>query len=378
LAFYWFFTTTLSNIIEIVLKPTNFKRLILLNKSNYSYLRRSLIEMIKQLNTLLLLGVFLSTAFIANAQIPVFTQSYASHLNLNPALAGLSHSPTVVLNYRNQWADFDGGFKTYSASVDKHFGIIRSGIGLSIVNDKAMKGIVSNLAVSGHYSYYVPVNKNWGATMGFQATFNQRVIDADALLFGDQIDPNTGTINGDLSTNEVMAFEEQKNYFGLSGGFMVFSQTLYFGAAFKNINQPNISVVEIADESRLPMYISAHAGNTFYFDLGNIHPYVTPNIFFANQGKYNQVMLGAQAGLGVLFGGLWARHNITNFDALMFLLGVEKNIFKFGYSYDMSVGQPGNFIGNTHELSLVISFLEDPTEAKKRRRTKGLMCPNIN
>lgn len=349
----------------------------MLNKYKYGYLYTPLFKMIKQLNILLFLGVLLLLALKANAQMPVFTQSYASHLNLNPALAGLSHSPTVALNYRNQWADFNGGFKTYSISIDKHFDVIRSGLGVSIVNDKALKGAVTNLAVSGHYSYYVPINRKWGATMGFQGTFNQRGIDNNALVFGDQIDPNTGSINTDIFTQEILAFDEQKSYLGISAGFMVFSQTLYAGAAFKNINQPNISVVQIADESKLPMYISIHAGNTFYFDLGNIQPYVTPNIFFANQGKYNQVMVGAQAGIGILFGGLWARHNITNFDALMLLLGVEQGVFKFGYSYDMSLGQPGNFVANTHELSLVISLLEDPKEAKKRRRTKGLMCPNI-
>lgn len=360
------------------LKTTIFKRLILLNKYNYSYLRPPFIQMNKQHYILLFASFFILTALTANAQIPVFTQSYASHLNLNPALAGLSHSPTVVLNYRNQWADFNGGFKTYSVSIDKHFDAIRSGLGVSIVNDKALKGAVTNLAVSGHYSYYVPINKKWGATMGFQGTFNQRGIDNNALIFGDQIDPNTGSLNTDLATQEILAFDEQKSYLGLSAGFMVFSQTLYFGAAFKNINQPNISVVQIAEESKLPMYISAHAGKTFYFDMGNIQPYVTPNIFFANQGKYHQVMAGAQAGMGILFGGLWARHNITNFDALMLLLGLERGVFKFGYSYDMSFGQPGNFVANTHELSLVISLLEDPKDAKKRRRTKGLMCPNIN
>ena len=349
----------------------------MLNKYNYGYLRTPFIKMIKQFYILLLLVVFVFLALAAQAQIPVFTQSYASHLNLNPALAGLSHSPTVVINYRNQWADFDGGYKTYSVSVDKHFDAIRSGLGLSIVNDKALKGAVSNLSVSGHYSYYVPINRNWGATMGFQGTFNQRGIDNGALVFGDQIDPNTGAINTDLFTQEILAFDEQKSYLGLSAGFMLFSETLYVGAAFKNINQPNISVVQIGEESKLSMYISIHAGNTFYFDLGNTQPYVTPNIFFANQGKYNQIMAGAQAGVGILFGGLWARHNITNFDALMLLLGVEKGVFKFGYSYDLSVGQPGNFVANTHELSLVISFLEDPQEAKKRRRTRGLMCPNI-
>lgn len=349
----------------------------MLNKNNYSYLRLPFIKMIKQHYILLLVSVFVLTAFAGNAQIPVFTQSYASHLYLNPALAGLSHSPTIALNYRNQWADFNGGYKTYSVSIDKHFDAIRSGLGLSIVNDKTLNGAVSNLAVSAHYSYYVPINRKWGATMGFQGTFNQRAIDNNALVFGDQIDPNTGTINTDLITSEMLAFDEQKSYLGLSAGFMLFSETLYVGAAFKNINQPNQSVVQIADESKLPMYISIHAGNTFYFDLGNTEPYITPNIFFANQGKYNQIMAGAQAGVGVLFGGLWARHNITNFDALMLLLGVEKGVFKFGYSYDMSVGQPGNFLANTHELSLVISLLEDADEAKKRRRGRGLMCPNI-
>lgn len=326
--------------------------------------------------SILSLCCFLKPCF---AQDVVYSQSYASHLNLNPALTGLSHTPTIALNFRDQWNGFQGGYKTYSVSIDKHFAQFNSGLGLQIANDRALQGAVNHLQVSALYSYFVPITGNWGSTIGLQATLNQRSFDYNQLIFGDQVSELTGFQPISVSTNEVLDLGNSfKSYFSLSGGFLLFSNTFYLGATFKNINRPNISVAKIEEESALPMYISFHAGNTFNLnDVSGLSPYVAPNIFYANQGKYHQIMAGAQAGAGFLFTGLWARYNINNFDALILLLGFEKGIVKAGYSYDMSVGQPGKFTGNTHEISVVITPLENATESKQRNIKRGLMCPRI-
>jgi len=313
------------------------------------------------------------------AQDAVYTQSYASHLNLNPALAGLSYTPTIAFNYRDQWNSFQGGYKTYSVSVDQHFDRANSGLGLLIANDRTLQGAVNHFQLSALYSYFVPINSEWGSTIGLQATLHQKSIDYNQLIFGDQISELTGFQPITVSTNELLDFENRKYYFGLSGGFMLFSNTFYFGTSFKNINKPNISIASIDEESVLPIYFSVHAGNTFNLNNGSsdLAPYIAPNIFYANQAQYHQLMVGAQAGAGFLFTGLWARHNITNFDALIFLLGFEKGILKAGYSYDMSIGQPGRFTGNTHEISLVITPLENASESKQRNIKRGLMCPRV-
>ncbi len=313
------------------------------------------------------------------SQDVVYTQSYASHLNLNPALTGLSYTPTIALNYRDQWNGFQGGYKSYSVSVDKHFDQFNSGLGIQIANDRTLQGAVNHFQLSALYSYYVPITADWGSTIGLQATLNQKSIDYSQLIFGDQISELTGLPGSmGVATNEMLNFQNNQYYFGLSGGFLLFSNTFYLGTSFKNINRPNISVAQIDEESVLPIYFSVHAGNTFNLnDVSGLSPYVTPNIFYANQGNYHQIMAGAQAGAGFLFTGLWARHNITNFDALIFLLGVEKGVFKAGYSYDLSVGQPGSFTGNTHEISLVITPLENSTDSKQRNIKRGLMCPRI-
>lgn len=317
------------------------------------------------------------------AQDVAFSQSYASHLNLNPALAGLSYTPTIAINYRNQWAGFSGGYKTYSISVDQHFDSFNSGLGLQISNDKTLLGAVGHFQISGLYSYFIPINGEWGSTIGLQATMHQRKIDYNSLVFGDQIDELTGVQPTGVQTGEDLNFENRKYYFGLSSGFMLFSSTFYVGASFKNINKPNISVAKIDEEnigeqSKLPLYVSLHAGNTFYLNnVSDRQTYVAPNVFYANQGQFHQVLAGAQAGIDILFGGIWARHNITNFDALIFLLGIEKGIVRAGYSYDLSVGQPGRFAGQTHELSFVITPLENKTESKQRNIRRGLMCPRV-
>ena len=58
---------------------------------------------------------------------------------------------------------------------------------------------------------------------------------------------------------------------------------------------------------------------------------------FIKQGDFGQLNVGAYAGFGVVFAGVWYRQALSNPDAVIFLVGVKKGIFKFGYSYDVTV-----------------------------------------
>lgn len=318
---------------------------------------------------------FTNKGFGQDAQ---FSQVYASHLYLNPALTGLSYTPTVAVNYRDRWGQFQGAFKTFQVSVDQHIAGINSGLGISILGDRTMNGIVNNYQVSAFYSYFLPINDEWGSTFGLQFTGAQRAIKTADLLFLDQIDPLTGVQTGTIPTNEMLTGESTRTYFDMSGGLMIFSGTFYMGATAKHFITPNVSIAGIEEESRLPLNISLHAGKSFYFRSTSKHdPYITPNILYASQAKAHQIMAGAQMGYGAFFTGLWGRHTIKNFDALILLLGIEKGIFKVGYSYDWSIGQSSSFNAETHEISLIIEPLEDPSKAKKRNRKNGLNCPNV-
>ena len=72
---------------------------------------------------------------------------------------------------------------------------------------------------------------------------------------------------------------------------------------------------------------------------------------------------------GSLVGGLWYR----NRDAFIILLGIQSEIVKIGYSYDMTVSKLSVASGGSHEVSLTVTF-----ECKPKRRTfRTLSCPSF-
>jgi len=349
----------------------------IVSKEQYVYLRKPFESMQLRYLILLLSVVFLATKS-SDAQDPNFSQVLASHMYLNPALTGLSYTPTVVVNYRDRWGSFQGGYKTFQFSVDQHIEAINSGIGLSIVGDRAMNGLVNNYGINGFYSYFLPFTDEWGATFGLQFTAAQRSIKVSELIFLDQIDPSTGVQTGNLPSEEILSGDTNRTYFDMSGGLMLFSGQTYMGVSAKHFISPNISIAGIEEESKLTMQLSVHAGHSLYFaSTSKFDPYITPNVAYFNQGKAHQILAGSQMGYGAFITGLWARHTISNFDALIVLLGLEKGIFRLGYSYDWSFGQSSAFNANTHEISLKIEPLEDPSKSKRRNSRKGLNCPDV-
>ena len=60
---------------------------------------------------------------------------------------------------------------------------------------------------------------------------------------------------------------------------------------------------------------------------------------YVKQGDFGQVNAGAYFGFGSFFAGGWYRHAFTNSDAMIGLVGVQKDAMKFGYSYDFTISR---------------------------------------
>jgi type IX secretion system PorP/SprF family membrane protein len=300
------------------------------------------------------------------AQDPQFTQFYANPLYLNPAFAGSVRCPRFVLNYRNQWPAIPGNFVTYSASYDQHFDGINGGLGLLVTNDVAGQGTLNTLNVSGIYSYHLEVNRNFSIKAGFQATYAQRTLDWNKLTFGDQIDSRYGFIYG---TQETFG-PNTVSFVDFSAGAIGYSEKFFIGFAAHHITQPDQSF--LVPSSRLPMKITAHTGaviplarKTRFNDPAKI----SPNILFQQQQDFRQINLGMYFQKSPFIAGLWYR----NKDAFIVLVGLQQGLFKFGYSYDVTVSRLTNATAGAHEVSFSMQI--DCKPKKKRYRT--INCPSF-
>ncbi len=299
------------------------------------------------------------------AQDPEFTQFYANPLYLNPAFAGTARCPRLVMNYRNQWPALTGTFVTTSASYDQHVETISGGLGLLVTNDRAGKGTLSTTTISGIYSYQQAISRKFSLKAGFQATYFQKSLDWSKLTFGDMIDPRKGFI---YETQDIPRGGTVSNV-DFSAGLLGFSEIYYVGVAVHHLTEPNESL--IVGNSPLPMKFTGHAGAVIPIDKRRRYSEsnISPNILYRRQGEFQQLNIGLYVNKGPLVGGIWYRFN----DSFIALIGIQTDVIRFGYSYDVTVSELTPATAGSHEVSMTIQFDCRP----KRKKFRSVSCPSF-
>ncbi len=314
------------------------------------------------------------------AQDLQFSQYYAAPLYLNPALAGINQMGRAGMNYRLQWPAIDAKFETFSAYVDVNFDEKNSSVGLIFTNDEAGATGLRNSEVALQYAYQVRLNQQYTFRPAFQISYATRSIDFSSLIFGDQVDENGFTGNPSAET-----FGNQKaNFFDTGLGGIIFSKNAWIGVAVHHVLEPDQSLGVVSDP--LPRKTSIHGGYKFPLST-NYKPGVnargqeksiTPTFNYRTQAGFHQLDLGAYFTYSPIIMGLWYRgipiKENNRAEAIVAMLGLQKNNFAFGYSFDFTLSDLGIATGGAHEFSLTYSFKwGDPR--KPSRNVRELQCP---
>ncbi|MFH1322178.1 MAG: type IX secretion system membrane protein PorP/SprF [Bacteroidota bacterium] len=312
------------------------------------------------------------------AQDPVFTQFYANPVYLNPAFAGSVRCPRLVLNYRNQWPGIKGAFVTNSASYDQYLDAVSGGLGFQLLNDKAGEGALSTTNISGIYSYHLQAGRKFSINAGLQAAYFQRSVKWNELTYGDMIDDRHGFIYVSEETNGM----EIRRNVDLSAGILGYSDKFFLGFTANHLTQPKEGLK--GNESRLPVRYTAHAGAVIQVKVSNGEEVkISPNILFTRQSEFMQFNAGCYINKGIVTVGGWYRDK----ESFIILLGVELNMFKFGYSYDISVSEISRYSNGSHELSCTVQFncrtkrkyVEPDCKIEKpeKRKYRMVNCPTF-
>lgn len=331
--------------------------------------------MLRQILCFLLLATLGTTAL--QAQDPVFSQFYSTPLALNPAFAGTTYAPRISAIYRNQWPSHaDNGataYSTYAASYEQFVPSLNSGFGLMLLSDDA--GDLMNMTnFAASYAYRVDVNEDFHMKLGLEAGFRQYSVDWDRLVFLDQLNPITGSVdeNGIPNpTNEIRPDQLNTTVFDVGAGLLAYSSTYYGGISIHHLTTPDEGFVQTNSGlvEGLPIRLSLHGGAQFIIKEGNKHQpstFISPNILLLKQGDQGQVNVGAYYSMGLIFAGGWYRHAFGNTDAAIAMVGVQYDVLKIGYSFDFTMSELSAATGGAHEISLVIN-LDNSDNLRKRR-----------
>lgn len=310
--------------------------------------------------------VFVVCSGTVLAQDPQFTQFYANPLYLNPAFAGSNRCPRIAMNYRNQWPALTGTFVTSTASYDQHVEALGGGLGVLFMSDRAGEATLTTTNISAMYAYQLNISREWTLRFGMQGTYAQKRLDWEKLTFGDMIDPRYGFI---YQTQEVRP-DLNKSFWDFSSGIVAYSSRYYGGIAVHHLTEPQEFYIRAAPGSRLPMKITGHAGAVI--PIGGSRDgttYISPNFIWQQQRDFTQYNIGFYVAKAPLVGGLWYRGG----DAFIALIGIQQGIFKFGYSYDVTVSKLYNASAGSHELSLGLQLPCHP----KKKRFRTIKCPSF-
>ena len=311
----------------------------------------------------------------AYSQDPQFSQFYASSLYLNPAFTGNTEAGRFSGIYRDQWAAIPGAFVSSSFAYDHNLSDYNSGIGLIVTSDKSGTGGLKFTNIGGLYSYAFKINRKLFFRTGIKFSYTFRGIDKSRLVFADQIIRNG-------APQSVESFSDDDNsYFDAGTGALLYTDKYWIGVSLDHITQPNQSFFGIGTEARLPIKSSIHGGYNFMYHetvKGDYESSITAAFNFKHQLKWNQLDIGAYYNKHAFVIGLWYRgipfiktSSISSNDAIVFLVGVQTNGIKIGYSYDVTVSKLAGNTGGSHELSLIYEY---PYKKKRRKNRHAVPC----
>ena len=275
-------------------------------------------------------------------QLTFNSQYMLNQYLINPAAAGADNELSIASSFRQQWAGFKDAPRTQMLSGNALIND-NMGVGAIIYND--VTGPLRNMGFQGSYAYHFNVSENTKLSLGLSLTATQHVLDGSNFVLNNEVD---NTLNG----AKLKSFNPDATF-----GMHYYGDNFYVGLAIPqlienkykfgdNINKFNKEVrhyflsggytFEINDDIKIqPSTLMKFVPNTpFQFDIN-------ARMFY----KEN----------------LWAGVSYRNRESVVALLGMKRDQFVIGYSYDYTLSTIKNYSAGTHEL-----YIEFQIPNKKR------------
>jgi type IX secretion system PorP/SprF family membrane protein len=329
----------------------------------------------------LFIYILLLAAFTSNAQDPQFSQFYAAPLFLGPSFAGSANGLRVASSFRDQWPRLPGEFITYAVGVDNYFSDYRSGIGIFVLHDRAGSGAYAVSSFAADYAFNAKIGRDLYFKPGLEASYNQRTIDFNSILFADQM--NRTFDETGIPTSIEAPPKERFTQFDFSSSVLFYSTDYWVGAAVNHLLSLHKSVAN--NDYYTPLKVSFYGG--YRFELNSVGlrsnqrmESIFVSTYFRRQSQLNQLDIGAYYQKVPFSFGLWYRgiplfQGTLSQDALAVLLGYTWNDFTIGYSYDFTISRLISVTGGSHEFSLTYIFPSHYNSKSRKKKHAATPCP---
>jgi type IX secretion system PorP/SprF family membrane protein len=310
----------------------------------------------KTKNILLTAIVILSGSAMAQ-QIGLNSQYLFNEMIVNPGATGTKDYTQVQLNFRKQWVRFPDSPTSQNLSANAYIGK-NFGLGGVINNDVAGPSRHTSLAINASYQLPLSANKNHKLGMGMSLSMGQHIIDETKLSTYLPDDPAVTR-----GFNNVMVPDASV------GVFYYFKDKAFAGLSGKNLVQMNRDLYSFQN----PL-MNLNVRN--YYLIGGYTFKLSEKFDLKSTALLQAIETGTWQGditlLGVYAKRLWLGGSYRHNDAVVFMGGAKFGPFKFGYSYDYTLSDIGNYSTGSHEI-----FLELQLTSRERGNSDGTRTPWI-
>lgn len=277
-------------------------------------------------------------------------------LLVNPAYAGSQVQLSATAIYRNQWVNFDGAPKTFTATAHSGFRKYRVGLGFILSNDQI--GVHNDVGFYGVYSYKIPINNKKGQlSFGIQGGFNNLRSNFGLLDPKSFNDPAYGQITNRFNPNVGAGLYFRQNNFYIGASVPYILDNKVYGLQ-------NFTSAENAS-SRQHRYYYLMAGLTQ--KLSNTVKFVPSTLVKVQDDAPLTFDINAFL---VFYDavGIGCSYRLADSVIPMFELQLNAN-FHVAYAYDITTSQLNQYSNGSHEI--MINY-----RVKIPRIHKGLECPS--
>ncbi|MCP4313054.1 MAG: type IX secretion system membrane protein PorP/SprF [Bacteroidetes bacterium] len=304
-------------------------------------------------------------------QLPLYSQYLMNGFMNNPAMAGYDGYTSFNATYRQQWVGFRDAPKTYSASFQsrlfrKSYKIVsnpirrgnmlipstkgRVGLGGYIIND--LNANVARTGFAFTYAYHIILN-NQQLSFGLSAKAFQYRINSDKLDFGEEGDP---VLNHDFVK---VAFSPDADFGVLFNGVDYF-----VGFSISNLLQTSVMI----GSNQVPDFKTYR----HYWLMGGYRFNITrdlelePGMLLKTTENWNpQGDLSLRLYyLSDFWGGLSYRTN----NSMIAMVGVRFDNIFFGYSFDWTFSDIGNYNYGSHEITISVKLGDNSRRSRSSIR----------
>ena len=284
----------------------------------------------------------------SRAQELFLSQEIFSRVNKNPAATGNTDDIDIFLHGRIQWAGVEHGPKTTVLNVTDYEDAIRSGFGFSFSYDCV--GIGHNtLNAKAAYSYQINMKSRYVLSLGLAAGVN---------VSGYDYFSNTLEVESERYEEEALSDKDRK-----------VSPDFDLGIEFSNLYWTlGASCTHLLKDETTRLEIGRHfyLYGTSLWPINNVFD-LAPTASYMHHDRSNVVEVGSLAFYKRIFwGGVAWRpdlHSKMDPSMIIFTLGLERNKFRFGYSFDLGLGAKSKLPSNTHEI--LLSYGVEKKRAKR-------------